>query len=272
MTHLALSEQWTFGGLDLSTFANIVMDRPDSADVMPAFRGQDVPRSGMPGATWLAKPRDVRKVSIALQILSTTASGGTGSGAAQQARVNLDALYAVLALPGQQALVRTMPDATTRQALAQGTVSAVTDGSGNGETLALMVDFLMTDPWWYGATVAPGATTINASPKSLTLTDPGTILTNRLLLDIVGPITNPRVTNSTTNTWVEVDQVVGSGIHLLIDCYAFTALLAGVDVTGSLSHAGDVPYLTVAPGANTLVVTSPSPGGTLTPTLIPAYI
>lgn len=270
MTTLALGETWSYAGVDLSSYATLVMS-PTGADEMPPIRGDDAAKTGLAGRQYLAKLPDARRVSLILFVSSLTAAGVDGG--PTQARANLDALYTALAPRQQAALVRTMPDATTRQAQAECVnVSGFQDPVGHG-AYVLTAQFMLADPWWYGATTTgPGSTAINANPKDLaTFTNPGTVRCHRCLIDITGPITNPRVTNLTTGAWVEVDVVVASAKHLLIDPYAFTVTNDAVDVIGSLLHGPTVAWFNLAPGANSIRVTGGTTGSIVI-TLYPAYL
>lgn len=269
MTTLATSEKWTFAGVDLSSYATLVASVA-GADEMPPLRGDDAAKTGLTGRQYLAKLLDYRRVTLVLFVSSLSASGVDGGAA--QARTNLDALYAVLAPRAQAALVRTMPDASTRQAQAECVAVNNFQDPVAHHAFILSAEFRLTDPWWYGAsTTGPGSTSINANPKDITFVNPGSARNHRLLIDITGSITNPRVTNQTTGAFVQFTGTVGASKHLLIDPYAFTITNDGADVIGSLSHGPTVPWLDIVPGSQVFRVTGGTTGSIVI-TAWPAYL
>jgi hypothetical protein len=105
---------------------------------------------------------------------------------------------------------------------------------------------------------------------TLSVTNSGTATAEDITLDILGPVTNPQVVNATTGTSVAFTGAVASGKHLLIDTGAFTALNDGANVTGSVTHAGAVPFLTLAPGVNALSIYGSVAAGS--PTLTVSFV
>jgi hypothetical protein len=270
-TILLAPDRWTFGGLNLSTYAYLVR-KVDGADEFPALRGEDPPFAGLPGRLSLGKLDDARRLALALYVFPMDAAGAlVEPTAVRQARVNLDALYAILGHGGQQALVRILPDASSRTAQAE--VVAVSDFTDevSGLVLGLVADFYLADPYFYGADVVDERT-IPATSTPVTFTHPGNVRGHRVLFDFLGPITNPRVTH-TTGIWVQYTGAVAGTKHLVIDCEAFTALKDGANVIGSITHSGAFEFFRVEPGANVLSVTGSAMDGNtrLQTTIRPGY-
>jgi hypothetical protein len=272
MTTLAISpDRWTFDGTDLSSYTVLVQETGDAED-LPPLRGEDLAVPNLPGRRWAAKLPDARRLSLNLYITDMNASGGrTESTDQRQAQANLDALRLLFGKPGQKSLVHTMPDASTRTAQAEVVSFQVKEQITPRVAFLAVVDFALADPYLYAANVVDAAHAINSSPHDITFTNPGTARTNRITLDFTGPISSPRVTQVTTGIYVECLVTVASGKHLIIDCAAFTATNDGVNAIGSIRHSGDFRWLIVEPGAQTLRVTSTSPGGTLTTTAAAPY-
>lgn len=272
MTTLAISaDRWTFGGLDLSSYAYLV-SVVTGADEFPKLRGEDAPFTGLPGRRPLGKLADSRRLALGLSVTPLSAAGTLVEPTnRRQARKNLDELYAVLGKRAQQALVRYLPDASSRTAMAEVIdVSAFTDPY-SGELFGLVVDFALADPYLYGAdVVVAGATP--ASPTDLSLTHPGTVRGGKLVLDFTGPIADPRVTNVGNGQYVEALVAVAATKHLLIDVAAFTALNDGANAIGSIRHSGAYRFLELDPGTQTLRVSATTPGGSLSVTFSPPYL
>jgi hypothetical protein len=96
--------------------------------------------------------------------------------------------------------------------------------------------------------------TASGTAATLAVTNSGTALAEKITLDLLGPIINPTIVNSTTNTSVNYAGTVAAGTHLVIDTGAFTALNNGVNVIGKITHQGANPFLTLNPGVNNLLV------------------
>ena len=114
----------------------------------------------------------------------------------------------------------------------------------------------------------------SALPAALSLTNPGTVLAEKVTLDILGPIANPTITNTTTGTSLTVAATVAAGRHLLIDTAAATAYNDGVNVIGSLAHSGAIPFLTLTPGVNALHISGSGCTGAslVTVSFTPPYV
>lgn len=270
MTTLALPERWTFGGVDLSSYA-IIAPNVVGADEFPPIRGDDMQQTGRHGRQWLPKLYDSRRVALTLFVSSLSAAGVEGGAA--QARTNLDTLYTVLCLGAQATLARLMPDGSTRSADAECVaVNNFSDPAAHN-AFTLTVQFQMADPLWYAAsTTGPGSQSTASSPKDFNFTNAGSAPTQRLVIDFTGPQTNPRLTNQTTGGYVDLAAVVASAKHLIIDTAAYTALNDGVDVVPSLTHGPFTDWMHLVQGVNALRATNTSAGGSVLVTALPAYL
>lgn len=270
MTTLALPERWTFAGIDLSTPA-IMAASNAGADELPPVRGDDFLRAGLRGRLYTPKLLDARRPSLNLFVTPLDASGTYGGAA--QARTNLDGLLAVLGPRVRGALTRLMPDASTRSAQAECLAVSNVSDLVNHELFVLTAMFSLADPIWYGASsTGPGSQSVSASPTNFTFTLAGNVETNRnLVVNFTGPITHPRITNLTTGAYVDVNEVVASGKHLIIDSTAYTILNDGADASPDMTHGPTVGLFDLAPGANSLRVTATTPGGSVLVTAYPGY-
>ena len=255
MTTLLFTERWTFGGVDLSTFARLVRST-DGVDDAPPLRGDDAIFGALPGRRHLTKLEDGRRIGIAIWIQGTDDDGVvTEPTEAEQARVNLDAFQIVLGRRYQQELVRIMPDGSERVALAECIDwQAIKEHDAGSGILGGVADFWLADPWFYGDEIT-SADYVPASPTDFTLAHPGTVHGHRVTLDLLGPITDPRVTNQANGIYVEYDGEVAATKHLAIDCEAFTATNDGANAIGDIAHSGAYEWLRIEPGDNTIRVT-----------------
>ena len=116
----------------------------------------------------------------------------------------------------------------------------------------------------------------SGSAVALNITNPGTVTAEKLTLDILGPIINPTITNTTTGTSITINVIVAGTKHLIVDTGAFTALNDGANCIGFVGHTGPVgttSFLTLAPGANTLQVSGSGATGAslVTVSFAPGY-
>lgn len=127
-------------------------------------------------------------------------------------------------------------------------------------------------PYWRGAEIVDLNRAIATSPTDFVLANPGTERTHEIVLELAGPITNPRVTNTTNDVYVEVLVAVATGETLVIDGKAFTALRGATNDIGSLRHSGARQWLFLEPGNNSIRVTRTAGTGTLTTRFRPVYL
>ena len=122
---------------------------------------------------------------------------------------------------------------------------------------------------WAGAIIK----TATGAPVTLTVTNSGTALAEGIALDLLGPIYNPIITNTTNGTALMFVGTVAAGTHLLIDTGVYTCTNNGANAIGSLTHSGAAPFLTLSPGVNVLSVAGASCTGAtlLTVSFHPPY-
>jgi len=103
--------------------------------------------------------------------------------------------------------------------------------------------------WINVAAVVKGS---GAAPASVNITNPGTVRAEKITLDILGPATNPTISNTTNGYSLTINTAVAGGQHLIIDTGAYTAVNNGVSVIGSLVHTGGTAFMALETGVNTL--------------------
>lgn len=256
----------TFRGVDLqradfSLFLEIVEGLSRGVET----RGGDWTVGGRPGRLALGQVPD--RLVVGLQGWVQ----GTDKANYRELRRELDLLMRPSLPPGP--LVATTEDGVVLTTMARGVNPPIQEGDGDARTREITVDLEAVDPpYWLGVAVADAARAIAASPTDFTMVHPGTERSHRFVATFVGPIDNPRITNLSTDTYVEVLVSVAAGETLVIDGEAFTAEVDGDSVIGSVRHSGARQWLLFDPGDNDLRVTATTPGGTLTTTFDPVYL
>jgi hypothetical protein len=257
MTTIALPDRWLFGGVDLSTFAQVA--QVSAGEGLPAPRGENYLTPSLPGRRHVPKADDQARVALALTIFGANAAGGLDIGIADelgQAQANLDALRTLFGRRHlTQPLVHVLPGGTQRTGQAAVADFSSVEVQAGRALFGAIVDFELPDPYLYGVDVVDGPRAIAVSPTDFVLTHPGSARGHRFTLDFLGPISNPRVTNLLTGVYVECFVTVAPTKHLVIDVSGFTAANDGVFAGGSIGHSGDFRWLLAEPGAQTLRVT-----------------
>ncbi len=164
---------------------------------------------------------------------------------------------------GQQLLKVKMSDNSTRQAYAKCIRLPRPHGHGSKHFLELAADFELQDPYWYDTSQTiedfPG---IGSSPYNFnTSSVPGTAPIKKILVEFIGGITNPRLTNNTNDLWVQWTGVLGAG-HIYLDTGAMNALNGANDVYGAITMAAtQIGFMRLELGVNAMTLTGSSISG-----------
>lgn len=248
-----LAVNYTWYGYDLTP-----VDRTRRIQVVeglrsgPPLRGSDVTIGGLPGADAMPREADILPLLLAGSV--------EASGVDPTARV--DAFEAIVRELQRQLRPSRGPGplvATFRDGLVLTTQAYPVDQIAWGEqplpARKLTIRAASAEGYWFGPVVVDAARPIPASPTAFVLAHPGTEVGHDVVLDFLGPITNPRVTNLTTGTYVEFLGAVAATQRLVLDGADFTALNNGLNAIGSVRYSGDPRWLLIAPGNNNLQVT-----------------
>lgn len=262
-----MAQAWEYDGIDLTqTGYNVrLLGAPF---VTPARRGDNVVVPGKPGRFYVPKQIDQRVQTLAMWAIDEPVGGGTESEANMLA--NLDVLRGLFARAGQHTLKQQFGSAV-RTATVEVVNQVTFEPKVGNLAYVFMVDFLMSDPLWYAETkTAFGPTTITMASQNITVTNAGTYQSEKAIFTLAGPLSNPKLTIG--SVWVQYTGAIAGGQSLVIDCGAWTALLAGADVSGNITHDGDLCWLPIPVGANTLAVTTGTTGGTVKVEFYAPYI
>lgn len=277
----ALAERWFYDDQDTSNYALLVA-RVAGANAHPPLRGADLPYAGVEGRQPLYGLHDGRMISFAFYVMPVDEDTGTLVEAteARQARANLDALQAIFMAGTREPrqLLHVMPDGSGRVTAAK--VVGVQemseqDGPLAGVVFGLMVDLFLPDPWFHGLTISAGPTTISSSGDTATITHPGNVPSDQLILEFAGPFTGLRVLNRRNGAAFEYAPAVASGSRLHVNCHRREARVNGALVLGDFEHwsiPGDTSWMRIEPGENVLEITGSVVGGTLTTSFLPPYV
>jgi hypothetical protein len=239
----------TEGSTALATFGpvNVINDYLSTAN----RRGKNFTIPFRHGTVFVQKFYDEREMTFG--ITCTTASAGA-------LETSLNTMRALFAPLTQQTLSMTMEDATIRNVLA--TVDKTIGIARLTPSVAkVTIEFRLTSPFWRLSTaIADNTTTINSSPKAMTVTNPGTVQERDPFIRIDGPFSTITINNSTNGTWVSYNGAITGAQYVIIQTvsgeYTATLHAAGTNVIGKVAHGGSASLLPIEVGANTLSILS----------------
>lgn len=133
-------------------------------------------------------------------------------------------------------------------------------------------DIFLADPFFYGAAVPVTFTAVATSTQNITVL--GDYPTTKATLLVNGARTNFRLTNSTEGHYVNVNSVIGAGATATIDVDLWTAVksAAPTNIIKDVTHFGHKHWLSLRPGAQSLVLSSSSGSASATLTYIPRWL
>jgi phage-related protein len=250
---------WRFAGVLLDTYG--VVSRVSDALKLPERRGDNAMVPLRDGRVFVRKQFDQRKITLGLEIVEKNVT---------DLESKMDTLRALFGTRSQAALQETLENGAVRSSLAEVSgdlgVNRISPGCAR-----LAVDFILAGTYFRSTTLVSDEKTIDESLESYTLSNPGTAEERDMVITFTGPLTYPRVTNVTNNTWVAYNGEIPAGVTVVIDCADFTATSLGYNVIGYIVHSGDVAFLVLQPGSNSLQVTASVAGGKVKIEFYPPY-
>jgi len=147
---------------------------------------------------------------------------------------------------------------TVRQAPAEVINTVEFEPFGTSPYYRMVVDFTMHEPLWQAESArTAGPTEITTSPQNITLVNNGTYRNEWGTITVEGQIVDPTFTIG--SDWVKYTGTVSNGGTLTLDMANWTATNGTADVSGDISHEGDLVWLPIPIGtAVTLTVSGTS--------------
>lgn len=240
--------KWSFGGVELDTLG-IVTLVSDSLK-LPEKRGNNLLIPFMAGRVWVEKEFEQRNMTLGLEVAAESI---------EDLETRMDTLKKFFGRRALGLLSQTLEDLSTRSCYAEYTGDlSLTRISPVSVRMAL--DFTMPEPFFRSNFLTSNEQTINASPKTYTLNNPGTAEERQAVITLTGPLSSPEITNTTNGVKVKYNAAIAGGHYVTIDIDAETGEYTAVDdlsanVIGSVTHEGDVALFVLDAGANSISVT-----------------
>jgi hypothetical protein len=262
------AEYWDVDGVSLDTYAFNIQTLGGSRSGVPSFRGTNTQSAAKRGTAWRPKVADARTLTLAMNVLGVDASTPGGSPSKSQFRANFRSLQRLLWRPGgtQYALTKRWDEGAgivTASALAE-FVSGLEPTMSGDKMAKTTVDLKLNDPFFYSTLQT---STIGLATPT-TITNAGDDVAVKMTIEFNGPLTNPKLTNSTPvpQVYVKYGGTVASGDKVILDVDVTTALVnsTGASVIGAITHSGARHWLGFARGSNTLTLTADAGSGTVT--------
>jgi phage-related protein len=257
---------WRFGSYDLASFGNVTqiddyLDLPDS-------RGNNQVIPFRHGTRFVRKYFDERVLSFGIAVYGDTAD---------DVEAKMETLRSVLAVRTEQTLTQYLTDGSSRTA--QASVDRPLQVNRKAPNIALItVEFTLASPYMRSSSlIADNTTTINASPKAMTVTNPGTVEERDPIITLTGPLQNTVITNSTNGCVLTYTGTIASPRVVTIQTSAngdYTATTdLGASVIGTITHSGSAALMVLNAGVNTLSITdATATTGTVKISFYPPYL
>ena len=239
--------KWYFGGTSLDGFGKLTM-LEDYLD-MAERRGGNIIVPQRHGRVHVDKYFDQRVLTFGLTLDESSKSALEGK---------LDDLKALLGKTGQQTLRADFNDGTTRSAPAESTNNLSV--SRRSPTVAkIVIEFLLAEPFLRSTTQETNTITIDASPKTGTVTHPGSAPETKAEIVLTGPLQNTVITNTTTGGTLTYTGTIAAPRVVTISVNAYGEVTAeddlGANMIGNITHSGAAALFVLEPGANALSIT-----------------
>lgn len=295
---------WDVDGVSLQTYAFNIQTLGGDRMAPPSLRGDDLIVPYMPGSIWMPKVPESRILTLGMWVIGAEEDGSMPT--EESARLKFDQnwrkLRKLLWTPRRQFTltkrfwvleeelteggmnVDDLPRSGNYRLLtatARGTYAGGLIPSMTGPARAIFtVDIKLADPYFYSEAIeipfSIATSGVNPGPNQ-TVEILGDDRTTAVMVEFIGPLTNPRITNQTPDPEVSVTyaSTITGGERAEVWVNEFSAMHypAGVayKAAGNVQHEGDRFWLYVEPGETDLALTADSGTGTAVLTYQPRW-
>lgn len=267
---------WDIDGTSLQTLAYNIVTLGGDRLMPPGLRGKDLVIPYAPGEVFQDKVVDSRTITLGMWVQGVDVNGlETTLDARRQFDANWKTLKNLLWTPRKQVTLtkRFYDGSTLKTAAAKAQFAGGMIPLMQGPARATFtVDLSLADPYFYSADVI---TNLVSGTQSVTVN--GDDVTRAVKFQIRGPRKNIKIRNNTLGIQVEYRGDLSAGDEARIDVKKFTSKTDPVatneyNSTGSILHEGDAFWFLLAPGANSITVTSDTGIGAITMTHQEAWL
>ncbi len=265
-------QSWSYNGVNLNTKAWSVIEVSEGLGT-PSHRGGNLQVPFMHGKRYIKKRYDERIVMLPMWVRGLDPiTGNLPSGHSLNSALydNIDYLTSLLGMSGQHVLRRTLPDGSTREAVAEvyRPISFVKQQDGYAKFAA---EFLLVDPFFYSTIKSQDLRTISAGTFSWTLGNSGTAQVTSATITLTGPLDSPKLENLNTGVFLQYQGSIGLGESVVINTKDFTCTKDGTNMISAIRHGGDAYWLIIEVGNNSMKMTTGVTGGSCRIEYYPPY-
>ncbi len=275
------SEYWDIDGVSLNTFAYNIATIGGSRYDLPPLRGEDSQFAHRPGSEFRPKTVDSRIISLAMWVAGIDPETGNPDPDDQTLRWNdnWNSLRRLVWTPNRQVVltrrwrltnpITLEPEIVVASTLAQ--ISNTMTPQMTGRTRAdFIVDFKLTDPFFYGSEITSSNIAVAGSQVVNNIGDDAASY-NHVYVDFVGPLTKPRLTNTTAtpDVWVELSGEITGTVTL--DVNNFTISPSSV-LLNRASHSGARSWFGLLRGNNSVSLSADAGSGHAVVRFKPPYL
>lgn len=266
------TEWWALNGISLHQRGWSVTTIGGERYNLPTRRGQNIDYAYLPGSVHRNKTPESRVINLLMFMAGADPATGDPHPSDQvlQWNDNWETLRRLLWSPSGSQLTLTRRTKLTSAGgvlVADALVEMVgqMNPTMTGRTRAeFAIELLMADPFFYGAQQTQALTKDVIHP--VTNLGHDIAKSNFMSVDLVGPLTNPVVTNlsTTPNTAFAYVGTIASGSTLKVNVSQFQALLtpANTNQIAKITHTGNRNWFALNPGVNNVRLTATSGTGT----------
>lgn len=243
-------------GLCLNTVAWSVTTKNGRYNPAPV-RGEDLTFPGSDGKTFVPnKPIDSGLWTLSMFLLGQNVDGTVPIGGGMRAAFDYNyglLLRQVLNNQSPVTIYAWQPDGTVRTTQAT-LIGASPEPAVNmgGRRAEFSLTFDILSGLWedYIPTTISGTPSAAWSAQTLSLDNlsSGSAPINDSTIVVAGPITNPKVTNNDTGTWVQYTGTVGNGSYWTINCDTWSSTVGASSVLANTTHGGHARFVVIGPG------------------------
>lgn len=244
------STAWLFDSVDLASFGSITL-LDDYLDIAGKRGGnQQIPRKH----GTIHVPKFYEETEIAMGIAMKY-------GNAELLEAAIDSLKTLCSARNEKVLSNTRADGTIRTAMAS--VEGKLQTQRESHNFArIVITFKLANPFFRGSVLISEEVTVNASPKTLTVDNTGTVEECSPVIVLTGPLVNPVITNPANGCVLTYTGTIASPRVVTISEVSGEFVATndlGTNVIGSISHSGREALLVLEPGSNALSITADTP-------------
>lgn len=247
--------QMQVDGVRIDTYAFNIVSRTGRYNI-PSNRGANYTLPGRNGVVYVPnKPTEPLQTGFAMWVVGTDPLTGTIPRTHAQKRTqfesNMNTLLRTFSRKsGLLRIVAAQPDGSTRECYAELSDAVAPTIQAGGTRSELAVVFDIPSGSWQDTSMTASTSPVGASlPKTWDITELAgmTALCEDAVVTVTGPIINPRVTDTDTGAYVQLNLTLGTGDIWVVDAGAFTSRVNSADALPNTIHKGHYRYIVISP-------------------------